>query len=143
MKNKLKLIFDQVSTVTFFVTLYMGIEATIYHFAGEELSFNWYTPFAVILLSVACCVISMVLLLQPDAPARSFRLRVIAHFVLMAGVVLGAASLFRWYTNLREFCFVACGFVMVYVLAWVVTLMRFKYEEVQISRALEQIRDEE
>ncbi len=140
-----KIIYEQTTTVTFFVLLYIGILNLVYHLMGQEMQAMdmWYAPFEIILLSLLCSCVTTAVLYREVLFGNHYWIRVVFHCILLYVIVIVCGYFFRWYADFKEYVIVSIGYFLIFALGWIVALARAKYDEMLIDRALEKMRDEE
>ena len=129
-----------ISTAILFLN---GINAIIQHFAGNDITLQWFHPMTIVLTGV-CCALPTVLLRDEDQwDRKTFWIRVSIHCLSLYAIVAGAGWLFGWYTDWESFAGVSIIFFMVYVFVWLMSRWLDKQDEKKINHALESIRDDE
>ena len=145
--NKLKFWLEQTMMISFAIYLGIVIEGVVYLiFKGEALStfsLSWYQLISVILTGALCSLLTLFLLSDYEGAGKRFLIKVIIHSIGLYLIVSFMGWIFNWYTGVTGFIMVTLIFLMVYVFVWLVSLWFYKREEVQINKALDDIRDEE
>ncbi|MBO4604020.1 MAG: DUF3021 family protein, partial [Clostridiales bacterium] len=106
-------------------------------------SLSWYQLISVILTGALCSLLTLFLLSDYEGAGKRFLIKVIIHSIGLYLIVSFMGWIFNWYTGVTGFIMVTLIFLMVYVFVWLVSLWFYKREEVQINKALDDIRDEE
>ncbi len=144
--NRLKLIFEQTMMVSFMVLCYISLFG-LFSLRGTGMGFDWYIPGSVVLASFFCSLVTVFLLYpaaenRDESPARYY-VRLVAHFILLYGLIMGFGYLFYWYRGTFGFILTSVIYAVIYAGSWIITLLIFKRDEKLISGALDKIRDEE
>lgn len=71
----------------------------IQHFAGKDLSLQWYHPVTIILTGILCALPTILLRGSDQWNRKTFWRRVPLHCLALYAVVVGAGWLFRWYDD--------------------------------------------
>jgi hypothetical protein len=144
--NRLQLIFEQTMLVSFMVLCYISVYGLL-ALSGKGQGFDWYIPGSVVLASFLCSLVTVLLLYtaaeNKDESPVNYYIRVILHFVLLYGLIMGFGYLFYWYRGRVGFILTSLIYVLIYAGAWIGTLILFRRDEKLISDALDKIRDEE
>ena len=144
--NRIKLIFEQTMLVSFMNLCYLGIYGLLV-LRKYDYQFEWYIPGSIVAAGFLCSLLTVFLLYDAaeakDKSPLRYNIPVILHFVLLYGVVMGFGFLCHWYNELSGFILTSVIYVIIYVGAWVGTLLLFRRDEKLISDALDKIRDEE
>lgn len=142
--KKIKTIFAQTMMVSFMVLCAISI----YGFCimkSKNWSFDWFIPGSIVLSSLVSSIIT-VLLLYNEGNARSRVseiVRTILHFLLVYLIIMMFGYLCYWYRSLDGAIIVSVIYLVVYIGAWIGTLVMFRHDEKVITDALENVRDEE
>ena len=144
--NKLKLVFEQTMMVSFMVLCYISVLGLL-AFRGTDTGFPWYIPGSIVLASFFCSLVT-VFLLYPAAENRDeskarYYVRLVTHFILLYGLIMGFGYIFYWYRGTFGFILTSVIYAVIYAGSWIITLLIFKRDEKLISGALDKIRDEE
>ena len=143
--NKVKLIYNQTLMISTGILFAMGIRAVVLYFLKGEYMVNWqwYIPISIVIAGFLCALASLILYWEDEKnKANAYAAKGI-HFVLVCGIVSLCGYIFRWYTNLREYLFIALLYVIIYVCVWVYSIWMFKNDEKMINKAIDEIRDED
>ncbi len=143
--NKVKLIYNQTLMISTGILFAMGIRAVVLYFTDGEYMINWqwYIPISIIIAGFFCALASLILYMEDENKKINMYLPKVIHFVLVCGIVSLCGYIFRWYTNLREYLFIAMLYVIIYVCVWAYSIWMFKSDEKKINEAINEIRDEE
>ena len=87
-----------------------GINAVIQHFAGNDMTLQWYHPITIVLTGVFCSLPTILLRDYEQWDRKTFWLRVSVHCLLLYAIVAGAGWLFKWYTDPESFVSVSVIF---------------------------------
>ena len=120
-----------------------GINAVLQHFAGNDITLEWYHPITIVLTGAFCALPTVLLRDEDRWDRKTFRIRVSVHCLSLFAVVAGAGWLLRWYTDWESFAGVSVIFFLVYAFVWLSGRWLDKQDEKKINRALDTIRDEE
>ncbi|MDE5891386.1 MAG: DUF3021 domain-containing protein [Acetatifactor sp.] len=140
--NKLKMLFQQTTMISTMVLLAIGLKGVVKHIAGYDFIFEWYHPFSIVLTGFLGALPTP-LVWYRDYSRKQFLFLLAAHCILLFGVVSLMGFLFHWYSNGRDYLFVAIVYFVIYVLVWTVTFWLERCEEAKINQAIQAIRDEE
>ena len=138
-----KKLFIQSMAIASGILFLNGINAVVQHFAGNDLTLQWYHPMTIILTGIFCALPTVLLQDMDKWDRKTFRIRVTLHCLSLYAIVAGAGWLFRWYTDLESFVSVSIIFFIVYAFVWLSTHWLDKQDEKKINHALDAIRDEE
>lgn len=142
MKNKMKIIFGQTVLVAFLVLAEFSIQGIAAHASGEDMSFSWYMPLAVIGVSFLASVPTLLLYISTSSQAKWIAL-VAVHYLLVTAIVLSCGYLVEWYSTVPGFFGVFATCTVIYVIVWVASSLMYKHDAKVINSALGSIRDEE
>lgn len=140
--NKLKMLFQQTTMISFMVLLAIGLEGMVRHIVGLEFTLEWHHPLSIVLTGFLGALPTP-LVWNKDHKWRHFPTMLAAHCIMLLGVVSLMGYLFRWYSNAAEYLFVATAYFVIYVLVWIVTFWLERCEEIKINQAIKKIQDEE
>ena len=140
--NKIKMLFQQTTMISSMVLLAIGIEGVVRHMAGFDFILEWYHPLSIVLTGFLGALPTP-LVWNKSNRRKKFLFMLVAHCILLFGVVSLMGFLFRWYSNAVEYMFVAIAFFVIYVLVWIATFWLVRRDEVKINRAIQEIQDEE
>ena len=138
-----KKLFVQSMVISTAILFLNGINAVIQHFAGNDITLQWYHPVSIVLTGILCALPTVLLRDMDQWDRKTFWIRVSVHCLLLYAIVLGAGWLFRWYTDLDSFISVSIIFFIVYVFVWLSSHWLDKQDEKKINHALDTIRDDE
>ncbi len=141
--NITKKLFAQSMAIATGILFLNGINAVIRHFAGNDITMQWYHPITIVLTGIFCSLPTILLRDYEQWDRKTFWTRVIVHCLLLYAIVTGAGWLFRWYTDMESFVSVSVIFFIVYAFVWFSTHWLDKRDEKMINHALDEIRDEE
>ncbi len=141
--NITKKLFIQSMAIATGILFLNGINAVIHHFAGTDITMEWYHPITIVLTGVFCALPTILLRDYEQWDRKTFWIRLFVHCVLLYAIVLGAGWLFRWYTDTDSFISVSVIFFLVYAFVWLSSHWLDKQDEKKINHALDEIRDEE
>ena len=141
--NITKKLFVQSMAIATGILFLNGINAVIRHFAGNDITMEWYHPIAIVLTGVICSLPTILLRDYEQWDRKTFWTRLAAHCVLLYAIVTGAGWLFRWYTDTDSFISVSIIFFIVYAFVWLSSHWLDKQDEKKINHALDEIRDDE
>ena len=138
-----KKLFVQSMAISTAILFLNGINAVIRHFAGQDITLQWYHPITIVLTG-AFCALPTVLLQDADQwDRKTFRIRVSLHCLSLYAIVAGAGWLFKWYVDTESLLSVSVIFFIVYAFVWLSSHWLDKQDEKKINHALDTIRDEE
>ena len=141
--NIAKKLFVQSMAISTGILFLNGLNAVIQHFAGNDITLQWYHPISIVLTGVFCALPTVLLRDMDQWDRKTFWLRVSLHGLSLYAIVIGAGRLFGWYTDPESFVSVSIIFFLVYVFVWLSSHWLDKQDEKKINRALDAIRDEE
>ena len=143
--SKGKLIYNQTLMISTGILFGMGVRTVVLYFiSGEEtISWQWFIPISIIITGFLCALPSLILYWANDNKKISIQLAEALHCVAVLAVVSLCGYLFQWYSNLKEYLFIALLYVLIYGAVWVYTIWMFKSDEKKINQAIDEIRDEE
>ena len=141
--NITKKLFVQSMAISTAILFLNGINAVIQHFAGNDITLQWYHPVSIVLTGILCALPTVLLRDMDQWDRKTFWIRVSVHCLLLYAVVIGAGWLFRWYDNTESFISVSIIFFIVYVFVWLSSHWLDKQDEKKINHALDTIRDDE
>lgn len=142
MKNKMKIIFGQTVLVAFLILAEFSIQGIAAYVSGEDSSFAWYMPLAVIGVSFLSSVPTLLLYINTSSKAKWIAL-VVAHYLLVTTIVMSCGYLIEWYSTAPGFFITFATCTVIYVIVWVATTLMYKHDAKVINSALGDIRDEE
>ena len=138
-----KKLFVQSMAIASAILFLNGINAVIQHFAGNDITLQWYHPITIILTGIFCALPTILLRDVDQCDRKTFRVRVSVHCLSLYAIVTGAGRLFRWYNDPESFASVSIIFFIVYVFVWLLSHWLDKQDEKKINHALDSIRDDE
>ena len=141
--NITKKLFVQSMAIATAILFLNGVNAVIHHFAGNDITMQWYDPISIVLTGVFCSLPTILLRDYEQWDRKTFWIRLSVHCLLLYAVVLGAGWLFRWYTDTDSFVSVSVIFFIVYAFVWLSSHWLDKQDEKKINHALDAIRDNE
>ncbi len=141
--NITKKLFVQSMVISTAILFLNGINAVIQHYAGNDITLQWYHPVTIVLTGVFCALPTVLLRDMDQWDRKTFWIRVSVHCLLLYAVVIGAGWLFRWYDNTESFISVSVIFFIVYAFVWLSSHWLDKQDEKKINHALDTIRDDE
>ena len=141
--KKRKIIMEQTFLLSFLMLTITGLEGIYSHWNGDPISFSWYLPASLLLMSFLCSLPTLLLLSEKNMTKKEWGLRIACHCLITYALVMGAGYLFHWYVSLTYFLVTTVAYFIIYVLVWVFTLFLEKYDEKLINEALKNIRDED
>ena len=141
--NIAKKIFVQSMAISTAILFLNGINAVIQHFAGNDISLQWYHPVTIVLTGILCALPTVLLRDEGRWDRKTFWIRVSVHCLSLYAIVVGAGRLFGWYADPEGFISVSIIFFLVYAFVWLSSHWLDKHDEKMINRALDTIRDEE
>ena len=128
--------------VSFLITIVMGVtELVEYLTTGAFYPLEGWQPLSIIIVGI-CTAIPTILLLVSENE-KTWRLRVVLHFIIVLVIVMISGYVFNWYRGISGGVIMFVEFVVIFSLVWVGNNMILKYEENIVNKALENIRDEE
>ncbi|MBO4911059.1 MAG: DUF3021 domain-containing protein [Lachnospiraceae bacterium] len=142
--TKLKLIFNQTLMIASAILFGLGVqEAVDYLITGDAyLRWQWFIPLSIILCAFICSVPSIIFM-DDISTGRTFKLKVVLHFLCIFAAVSLFATLFGWYEKLSEYLIIAGMIFIIYGFTWAATFWLAKKDEEKINEALDDMRDEE
>ena len=138
-----KKLFVQSMAIATGILFLNGINAVIQHFAGNDITMQWYHPITIVLTGVICALPTVLLRDEDRGDRKTFLVRVSVHCLLLYVTVAGAGWLFRWYTDWESAVSVSIIFFIVYAFVWLSSHWLDKQDEKKINHALDSIRDDE
>ena len=141
--NIVKKLFVQSMIISTSILFLNGINMVIQHFAGKDLTLQWYHPVSIILTSVLCALPTILLRDSDQWDRKTFWHRVPLHCLLLYAVVAGAGWLFGWYNDAESLISISVIFFIIYVFVWLSSHWLDKQDEKKINHALDTIRDTE
>ena len=141
--NITKKMFVQSMAIATAILFLNGINAVIQHFAGNDITLQWYHPITIVLTGVLCALPTVLLQGFDQWDRKTFRIRVSLHCLSLYAIVTGADWLFGWYNDLESFLSVSIIFFIVYAFVWLSSHWLDKQDEKKINHALDAIRDDE
>ena len=141
--NIVKKLFVQSMIISTSILFLNGINMVIQHFAGNDLTLQWFHPVSIILTAVLCSLPTILLRDSDQWDRKTFWRRVPLHCLLLYAVVAGAGWLFGWYDNVESWISVTIIFFIIYVFVWLSSHWLDKQDEKKINHALDNIRDAE
>ena len=100
--------------------------------------FPWYLPLSLVLIAVLTSLPSLLLYDLESSPR--WRVRVGLHFLLLAGIVMSAGRLFRWYEDAVGAGVLFAVFCGIYALVWAVVYRGWQRDDARINERLSQRR---
>ena len=97
--NIVKKLFVQSMIISTSILFLNGINMVIQHFAGNDLTLQWFHPVSIILTAVLCSLPTILLRDSDQWDRKTFWRRVPLHCLSLYTVVAGAGWLFGWYDN--------------------------------------------
>lgn len=140
--NKLKMLFQQTTMISTMVLLAIGLERLVKHIAGYDFTLEWYHPISIVLTGFLGALPTP-LIWYKDYSRKQLPFMLAAHCILLLGVVSLMGFLFHWYSNGREYLFVAITYFIIYVLVWIASFWLEHCDVAKINKAIQEIRDEE
>jgi len=141
--NITRKLFVQSMAITTAILFLNGLNAVIQHFAGNDITLQWYHPITIVLTGVFCALPTVLLQDKDQWDKKKFRIMVTVHCLALYVIVAGAGWIFRWYTDTESFVSVSIIFFLVYAFVWLSSHWLDKQDEKKINHALDTIRDEE
>ena len=138
-----KKLFVQSMAIASAILFLNGINAVIQHFAGNDITLQWYHPLTIILTAVLCALPTILLRDSDQWDRKTFWRRVPLHCLSLYAVVAGAGWLFRWYDDAESLVSISVIFFIIYVFVWLSGHWLDKQDEKKINQALDTIRDPE
>ena len=140
--ERFKLFLTTTMMVSFLITIVMGVtELVEYLTTGAFYPLEGWQPLSIIIVGI-CTAIPTILLLVSENE-KTWRLRVVLHFIIVLVIVMISGYVFNWYRGISGGVIMFVEFVVIFSLVWVGNNMILKYEENIVNKALENIRDEE
>ena len=141
--NITKKLFIQSMAIATGILFLNGINAVVRHFAGTDITMEWYHPITIVLTGVFCALPTILLRDYEQWDRKTFWIRLSVHCLVLYAIVIGAGWLFRWYTDTDSFISVSVIFFLVYAFVWLSSHWLDKQDEKKINHALDEIRDDE
>ena len=138
-----KKLFVQSMVISTSILFLNGINMVIQHFAGHDISLQWYHPITIILTAVLCALPTILLRDSDQWDRKTFWRRIPLHCLSLYAVVAGAGWLFRWYDDAESLVSISVIFFIIYVFVWLSSHWLDKQDEKKINHALDTIRDPE
>ena len=138
-----KKLFVQTMIISTSILFLNGINMVIQHFAGNDISLQWYHPVTIILTAILCAFPTVLLRDSDQWDRKTFWVRVSLHCLLLYGVVAGAGYLFGWYNDAESLISISMIFFIIYVFVWLSSHWLDKQDEKEINQVLDTIRDPE
>jgi uncharacterized membrane protein len=140
--ERIKLFLTTTMMVSFLITIVIGVTELVgYLTTGTFSDLEGWQPLSVIIVGV-CTAIATVLFFASDNE-KTWKLRVVLHFIIVMVIVMISGYIFNWYHGIAGGAIMFVEFVVVFSLVWIGNLSILKYEENIVNKALEKIRDEE
>jgi len=115
----------------------IGVASRVQDPAGAVV-FPWYLPLSLVLIAVLTSLPSLLLYDLESSPR--WRVRVGLHFLLLAGIVMSAGRLFRWYEDAVGAGVLFAVFCGIYALVWAVVYRGWQRDDARINERLSQRR---
>ena len=141
--NMIKKLFVQSMIISTSILFLNGINMVIQHFAGNDLSLQWYHPVTIILTAILCALPTILLRDSDQWDRKTLLIRVSAHCLTLYAAVAGTGRLLGWYADAESFAAVSVVFFAVYAFVWLASHWLDKQDEKKINQALDGIRDSE
>ncbi|WP_035777081.1 hypothetical protein [Butyrivibrio sp. AE3004] len=144
--KKIKILIEQTLMVSFMTQCYVSLYGLLV-MKKYGYQFDWYIPGSIVIASFLCSLIT-VFLLYGKSDRKNYSIlihyiRVIAHFILLYVIIMGIGYLCYWYRGIWGFILTSVIYVIIYAGTWVGTILIFRHEEKLISKALDNIRDDD
>ena len=141
--NLVKKLFVQSMIISTSILFLNGINMVLQHFAGNDMTLQWFHPVTIILTGVLCSLPTILLRNSDQWDRKTFLRRVPLHCLSLYAVVAGAGWLFGWYRDGEGLIGVSVIFFVIYVFVWLTSHWLDKQDEKMINHALDTIRDAE
>ena len=141
--NIVKKLFVQSMIISTSILFLNGINMVIQHFAGNDITLQWFHPVSIILTGILCALPTILLRDSDRWDRMTFWRRVPLHCLLLYAVVAGAGWLFGWYNDAESLISISVIFFIIYVFVWLSSHWLDKQDEKKINHALDTIRDSE
>ena len=141
--NMVKKLFVQTTIISTSILFLYGINMFIQHFAGKDITLQWYHPVSIILTAFLCSLPTILLHDIDRWDRKTFWRRVPLHCLSLYAIVAGAGWLFGWYHDADSLISVSVIFFIIYVFVWLSCHWLDKQDEKKINHALDTIRDTE
>ena len=141
--NIVKKLFVQSMIISTSILFLNGINMVIQHFAGNDITLQWFHPVSIILTGILCALPTILLRDSDQWDRKTFWRRVPLHCLLLCAVVAGAGWLFGWYNDAESLISISVIFFIIYVFVWLSSHWLDKQDEKKINHALDTIRDSE
>ena len=141
--NTVKKLFVQSMIISTSILFLNGINMVIQHFAGNDITLQWFHPVTIILTGILCALPTILLRDSDQWDRKTFWRRVPLHCLSLYAVVAGAGWLFRWYDDAESLVSISVIFFIIYVFVWLSGHWLDKQDEKKINQALDEIRDSE
>ena len=141
--NILKKLFVQSMIISTSILFLNGINMVFRHFAGNDMTLQWFHPVTIILTGILCALPTALLRDSDQWDRKTFRRRVPLHCLSMYAVVAGAGWLFGWYEDAESLISISVIFFTIYAFVWLSSHWLDKQDEKKINHALDTIRDAE
>lgn len=139
----IKKLFVQSMIISTSILFLNGINMALQHFAGNDISLQWYHPLTIVLTGVLCALPTILLRNSDQWDRGTFWRRVPLHCLALYGVIAGAGWLFGWYDDVESWISVSLIFLIIYLFVWLSSHWLDKQDEKKINHALDAIRDSE
>jgi len=138
-----KKLFIQSMIISTSILFLNGINMVIQHFAGNDLTLQWYHPVTIVLTGILCALPTILLRDSDRWDRKTFWFRASLHCLLLYAVILGAGWVFGWYDDVKSLISISVIFFIIYAFVWLSSHWLDKQDEKMINHALDTIRDPE
>lgn len=138
-----KKLFIQSMIISTSILFLNGINMVIQHFAGNDLTLQWYHPVTIVLTGILCALPTILLRDSDRWDRKTFWFRVSLHCLLLYAVILGAGWVFGWYDDVKSLISISVIFFIIYAFVWLSSHWLDKQDEKKINHVLDTIRDPE
>ena len=110
MKN-LKLLFVQAMMISAAILFVIGVSEIFFHFKGYDSGLEWYIPISIFIAGVLCAIPTVIFKGSELMSKAQFRIRLVAHCLVLYAEIAVLGFIFTWYDNLQSFI----GISLVYI----------------------------
>ncbi len=143
MIEKLKVILMTTMMISFGILVGVSVQGIIWHLSGKSFSMDWCQLLSIVLTGVVCAIPSVLIVIAREWPKKKYIMMIVLHCVLLYAIVMTIGHIFNWFDTAAGAIAVSIEYVVVYAFVWLATLWYGMYDQKNINKALDEIRDEE
>ena len=113
--NLVKKLFVQSMIISTSILFLNGINMVFQHFAGNDITLQWFHPITIILTGILCSLPTILLRNSDQWDRKTFLRRVPLHYLSLYAVVAGAGWLFGWYRDAESLISISMIFFILFV----------------------------